>query len=174
MCGRITSLLSPELLATIFEVSPPPVVEPHYNIAPTQLVWVVRNDGDHNRFDHMKWGLIPFWAKDQKIGSSLINARSETVHEKPAFRHCIKSRRCIIPASGFYEWLRVGDQKQPNYILMADGGIMAFAGIWDQWHLPGEDLLLESFSILTTEANELLAPIHDRMPVILQPASYEL
>jgi putative SOS response-associated peptidase YedK len=175
MCGRFTSLLSPELLSAIFNIyPPPPVVEPRYNIAPTQLVWVVRNDGDHNRLDHMKWGLIPFWAKDQKIGSQLINARSETVHEKPAFRQSIKSRRCIIPVSGFFEWTQVGEQKLPNYIHMADGGVMAFAGIWDQWHLPGEENLLESFSILTTAANELLAPIHDRMPVILTPENFGL
>lgn len=107
MCGRFTSLLSPELLAIIFEIfPPPPAVEPRYNIAPTQQVWVVRSDGEHNRFDHMKWGLIPSWAKDQKIGSNLINARSETVAEKPAFRHAIKYNRCIVPASGFYDWVR--------------------------------------------------------------------
>lgn len=177
MCGRFTSLLTPELLAVIrevFGVTTPDFVEPHYNIAPTQQVLVVRRDGDHNRLDHMKWGLIPFWAKDQKIGNSLINARCESVHEKPAFRQSIKSRRCIIPASGFYEWEKIGDAKQPNYIRMADGGIMAFAGIWDQWKVPEDGTFLESFSILTTDANELVAPLHDRMPVILRAENYGL
>jgi putative SOS response-associated peptidase YedK len=174
MCGRFTSLLSPELLAAIFDVVPPPAVEPRYNIAPTQQVWVVRSAGDHNRLDHMKWGLIPSWAKDPKIGNQLINARSETVHEKPAFRHAIKYNRCIIPANGFYEWLHIGDRKQPNYIHMADNGPMAFAGLWEQWKEPGDANLLETFTILTTAANELLAPIHDRMPVILHVEDYGL
>src|ERR1039457_457612 len=111
MCGRFTSLFSPELLTTIkdnFEVTPPESLEPRYNIAPTQLTWVIRNEGDYNLMTRMKWGLVPFWAKDVKIGNQLINARSETVGEKPAFRSSIKSKRCIIPATGFYEWLRVG------------------------------------------------------------------
>lgn len=175
MCGRFTSLLSPELLAVIFEIFPPPAaVEPRYNIAPTQQAWVVRSGDDRNRLDRMKWGLIPSWAKDPKIGNSLINARSETVHEKPAFRHAIKSNRCIIPASGFYEWEHIGDKKLPYYIRMADNSLMAFAGIWEYWKDPGEDSFLESFSILTTAANILLAPLHDRMPVILHPNDYGL
>jgi putative SOS response-associated peptidase YedK len=171
MCGRFVSLLSPELLKIIRELFGLPehnALEPRFNIAPTQTVWTIRNDSGHNRLDLMKWGLIPFWAKDQKIGNSLINARSETVAEKPAFRHAIKTHRCIIPVSGFYEWDRKGEQKQPYYIHMADNSPMYFAGIWDQWKLPSEDSFLESFSILTTAANDLVADIHDRMPVILR------
>jgi putative SOS response-associated peptidase YedK len=143
MCGRFTSLLSPELLAVIretFGVPVPESTDPRYNIAPTQLVRVLRNEGDHNRFDLMKWGLVPFWAKDPSIGSQMINARSETVREKPAFRQAIKYRRCIIPSSGFYEWQRTENRKQPYFIHMA--------------------------------ANEKVAPIHDRMPVILHPGTY--
>lgn len=169
MCGRFTSLLSPELLATIFDVPPPPAVEPRYNIAPSQQVWVVRSDGDRNRLDHMKWGLIPSWAKDPRIGSHTINARCETVSEKPAFRHAIKYNRCIVPANGFYDWLHIGNKKQPYYFHMADSGPMGFAGLWEQWQPPGEEEFLETFSILTTAANELVAPIKDRIPVILRP-----
>jgi putative SOS response-associated peptidase YedK len=180
MCGRFTSLLSPELLAAIrelFGVPVPESAEPHYNVAPTQNVWVVRNEGDHNRLDMMKWGLVPFWAKDQKIGSQMINARCETVAEKPAFRQAIKYRRCIVPAGGFYEWMPPaveGGRKQPLYIHMADGSMMCFAGLWEQWKRHGEEDFLETFTILTTNANDLVAPIHDRMPVILRPADYGL
>lgn len=174
MCGRFTSLLSPELLSVIFEIFPPPAVEPRYNIAPSQQFGVVRSDGDRNQFAPMKWGLIPSWAKDPKIGNSLINARSETVAEKPSFRHAIKVNRCIIPASGFYEWEHIGDKKLPNYICMRDGGVMAFAGIWEHWKVPGGKEVVESFSILTTNSNELIAPLHDRMPVILHPHEYAL
>jgi len=174
MCGRFTSLLSPELLSIIFEIFPPPAAEPRYNLAPTQKIGVIRSDGSRNELVEMKWGLIPSWAKDPKVGNSLINARSETVHEKPSFRHAIKANRCIIPASGFYEWSHVGDKKLPNYIRMADNEVMAFAGIWEHWKVPGGDEVVESFSILTTTSNELIAPLHDRMPVILQRQDYGL
>ena len=177
MCGRFTSLLTPELLAVIretFGVPVPESFEPRYNIAPTQLVRVLRNEGDHNRFDLMKWGLVPFWAKDPSIGSQMINARAETVREKPAFRQAIKYRRCIIPSSGFYEWQRTENRKQPYFIYMADNSPMYLAGIWEQWKRPGEEGFLETFSILTTAANDKVAPIHDRMPVILQPDTYNL
>lgn len=177
MCGRFTSLLSPELIIAIrelFGVPVPDSAESRYNVAPTQQVLVVRQEGDHNRFDLMKWGLIPFWAKDPKIGSQMINARSETVHEKPAFRQAIKFRRCIIPAGGFYEWLRSGDKKQPYYIRMADGSPMFFAGLWEQWKSVGDENFLETFTILTTASNDLVAPLHDRMPVILRPGDCTL
>src|SRR6185369_1250053 len=113
MCGRFTSLLSPEILASVFDVSPPPESEPRYNIAPTQQAWVVRSEGEagRNRLEQMKWGLIPSWAKDPEIGNQLINARSETIHEKPSFRHAVRYNRCIVPASGFYDWLHTGDRK---------------------------------------------------------------
>ena len=173
MCGRFTSLLSPELLAVVIEIFPPPAaIEPRYNIAPTQQAYVVRSDGTHNRLEHMKWGLIPSWAKDPKIGNSLINARSETVAEKPSFRHAIKVNRCIIPASGFFEWLHIGERKLPNYIKMADDGVMAFAGVWEHWKTLEEEGFLESFSILTTTSNQLIAPLHDRMPVLCALAEH--
>lgn len=177
MCGRFTSLFSPELIIAIrelFGVPVPDPVEPRYNVAPSQQVWVVRQEGDHNRFDLMKWGLIPSWAKDPKIGSKMINARSETVHEKPAFRQAIKFRRCIIPADGFYEWMRSGDKKQPYYIRMANGTPMLLAGLWDHWKGPGEENSLGTFTILTTAANDLVMPLHDRMPVILHPGDCSL
>jgi len=174
MCGRFTSLLPSELLSAIFEIFPPPVAEPRFNIAPTQTTGVVRSDGEHNKLVAMKWGLVPSWAKDTKIGTSLINARSETVAEKPSFRHAIKVNRCIIPASGFYEWQHIGGKKIPNYIRMADEGVMAFAGIWEHWKDPENDLVLESFSILTTTSNKLIAPLHERMPVILRKEYYDL
>jgi putative SOS response-associated peptidase YedK len=180
MCGRFTSLLSPELLAAIrelFGVPVPESAEPRYNIAPTQNVWVVRNEGDHNRLDLMKWGLVPFWAKDPKIGSQMINARCETVVEKPAFRQAIKYRRCIVPAGGFYEWMPPtveGGRKQPLYIHMTDGSLMCFAGLWEQWKRSGEENFLETFTILTTKANELVSPLHERMPIILRPEEYSL
>lgn len=177
MCGRFTSLLSPELIVAIrelFGVSVPDSAEPRYNVAPSQQVWVVRQEGDHNRLDFMKWGLIPFWAKDPKIGSQMINARSETVQEKPAFRQAVKFRRCIIPAAGFYEWMHFGDKKQPCYIRMADGSPMFLAGLWDHWKRSGEENILETFTILTTAANDLVASLHDRMkgnPLLLHSMS---
>ncbi|MDA8417177.1 MAG: SOS response-associated peptidase [Betaproteobacteria bacterium] len=174
MCGRFTSLLSPELLAIIFEIFPPPATEPRYNIAPTQTTGVVRSDGEHNQLITMKWGLIPSWAKDTKIGTSLINARSETVAEKPSFRHAIKKNRCIIPATGFFEWLPCGNNKQPFYIHMSDDGVMALAGIWEHWQSPDNENSIETFSILTTTSNELIAPLHERMPVILRKVDYDL
>ena len=151
-----------------------PQFVPRYNIAPTQLVLVIRCGEDgQNRIDLLKWGLIPSWAKDPKIGSSMINARSETVHEKPAFRHLIKFKRCIVPASGYCDWLHIGDKKQPYYFHMTDGSPMCFAGVYDSWKTPN-GTQLETFSILTTTANTLVEPIHDRMPVILHPQDYIL
>jgi putative SOS response-associated peptidase YedK len=142
-------------------------------VAPTQQAAVVRNRGDNNRLDLLKWGLVPAWSKDLSFGSHLINARSENVAEKPAFRHAIKYRRCIIPTSGFYEWSHTGDKKQPHYIRMADHSPMCMAGLWESWKVPdgGE---LETFTILTTSANKLVAPIHDRMPVILHPDTFSI
>ena len=172
MCGRFTSLLSPEILAALFNV-PPPDIEPRYNVAPAQMVAVIRNLSDHNRLDMMKWGFVPGWSKDLKSGSQLINARSENVAEKPAFRHAIKYRRCIIPASGFYEWSHAGGKKQPYYIQMEDHSPICLAGLWEAWKAP-DGSGLEAFAILTTAANKLVEPIHDRMPVILHPDTFTL
>lgn len=170
MCGRFTSLLTPELLAVIYGVMAPPVLEPRYNIAPTTQILVVRNSQAAARETAwLRWGLIPSWARDSSIGARMINARSETVHEKPAFRQALQTRRCIIPASGFYEWAGAGASKAPHYITARDGTPLSFAGIWEQWS-PPDGTSLQSVAILTTQANQLMAPIHDRMPVLLSPA----
>ena len=135
----------PSLMAAIFNVAPPPAAETRYNIAPTQQVLVVRNDGNEgrNRLDHMKWSIIPSWVKDPKIGSQLINARAETVAEKLAFRHAINYNCCIVPASGFFDWLHIGAEKQSYYFHMADGSLMAFTGLWEQWKKPGDEACLK-------------------------------
>ncbi|NVN93469.1 MAG: SOS response-associated peptidase [Desulfuromonadales bacterium] len=173
MCGRIVTAISPEYLASLFGLQDVPRIEPRYNVAPSQAVGVIRcDDSEHNRFDLMKWGLVPSWSKDTKIASHTINARSETVAEKPAFRHAIKYNRCIIPTSGFYEWLRTDQHKQPYFIHQANHAPMCFAGIWEHWNDP-DGAVLETFSILTTTANELIGELHDRMPVILSPEDYE-
>lgn len=167
MCGRFTSLLSPELLAIIFGKEPPERLTFRYNIAPTQMVLFVRKSGSGEcSFSSARWGLVPHWAKDPSLGSRMINARCETVHEKPAFRQVIRTRRCIVPASGFFEWQATPSGKLPYYVTMADDSPLFFAGIWDSWKAP-DGTNLETCSILTTEANSLMAPIHDRMPVII-------
>ena len=172
MCGRFVSLLSPELLKVIYEIFSPPEESARYNVAPTQMVPVVRQDSMDNRTAApLRWGLIPHWAKDQSIGSRMINARSETVHEKPAFRQAIRCRRCIVPAQGFYEWQATSTGKEPWYISPRDGLPFSLAGIWESWCPPGGEAL-ETFSILTTEANSLMSPIHERMPVILHPTEF--
>jgi putative SOS response-associated peptidase YedK len=168
MCGRFTSLLSPELLTAIYGVLVPPslLLEPRYNIAPSQPVLVVRQDiSGHRELAPIGWGLIPSWAKDPSLGHSLINARAETVAEKPSFRSAYRHRRCIIPASGFYEWLPVGESKQPWYIKGSEDQPLSLAGLWEHWKSP-DGSVIETCTIITTNANELMAPLHDRMPVI--------
>jgi putative SOS response-associated peptidase YedK len=172
MCGRFTLHLSPELLGTVFRVSVPELVAPRYNIAPGQQAMVVRETGAGERtLANLSWGLVPTWARDQAIVHQMINARSETVHEKPSFRHAIKYQRCIVPASGFYEWCRVDGSKQPWYIRLKNAAPMGLAGLCESWRAP-DGALLESFCLLTTAANSLMAPIHERMPVILPPDEY--
>ena len=174
MCGRFTSMLSPELIEVIFGVHAPPGIVPQYNIAPTQHVWTVRQASTEGRFlSHARWGLVPSWAKDISIGNRMINARCETVHEKPAFRLAIRARRCIIPASGFFEWSATAAGKLPHYVTMRDDSPMAFAGIWDVWKNPSGESI-ESCAILTTAANSLVEPLHDRMPVILHRTEFDL
>lgn len=175
MCCRCVIAIPPEELAKIIanieaRCTPP---EPRYNVAPSQLVPVVRNAGGHNELAMMKWGLIPSWAKDAKIAAHTVNARCESVAEKPAFRHAISYNRCIVPVSGFYEWTHAGKTKQPYYIQLASRVPMCLAGIWETWKTP-EGAQLETFSILTTTANSLIQPLHDRMPVILRPEDYSL
>lgn len=172
MCGRFTLQISPELLTKIFGLIEIPAFPARYNIAPSQQIAVTRQNGDgQNRLDFMRWGLIPPWADDMSIGFKLINARSETVDEKHSFRHAIRHRRCLIPASGFFEWVQEGKSKKPLYIRMKDDSLMVFAGLWESWKSP-EKQVVESCTILTTSSNSLIAPLHERMPVILHPQEF--
>jgi putative SOS response-associated peptidase YedK len=171
MCGRFTLQIPAEVLAKAFGLQELSLVEPRYNIAPGQLVAAVRRIGDHNKIDFLKWGLLPEWEQD--LTHTQINARSETVHEKPAFQHAVKCNRCIIPATGFYEWLPTeGSHKQPYYIRLLNSGVMGFAGLWERREA-GDGSGLETCCILTTSANDLVKPIHERMPVILQAEDYD-
>jgi putative SOS response-associated peptidase YedK len=173
MCGRFTFNLPPELLVEIFGLAEIPTVPaPRYNTAPTQQILAVRQDAVYsNRLDQLRWGFIPSWTREPQHSPLLNNARSETVAEKPSFRSAIKYRRCLIPSSGFYEWLREGTSKTPYYIHLRDKSPMVYAGIWESWKSP-EGEVVESCSMLTTEANSLIATIHERMPVILHPSEY--
>ena len=148
---------------------------PRYNVAPTQPVPVIRQNPKepHRELSLLRWGLIPSWAKDSSIGAQTINARSETAATKPAFRDALKSRRCLIPADGFYEWQRRDKAKQPYCFEVNDGELFAFAGLWDRWKDPSGQWV-KSCSILTTSANAITSPVHDRMPVILDPNGYDL
>lgn len=150
---------------SLFDLNP---VEPRYNIAPTQTIVGITDEGERQA-RAFRWGLIPFWAKDATIGSKMINARSETVAEKPSFRHALAKRRCLIPADGFYEWQKGPGGKTPTYVRFRDGRLFAFAGLWETW-TPPEGSAVATCTVLTTEPNELMAPIHNRMPVILEPA----
>lgn len=174
MCGRFTLSQPVEAIASIFQLSEIPKLEPRYNIAPTQLVPTLhKSERDERQFQMLRWGLIPSWAKDPAIGNKLINARAETVAEKPSFRSAFRHRRCLVIADGFYEWRRQDGKKQPFYFRLHDGQPFAFAGLWEHWQdSMGE--VIDSCTIITTEANEILQPIHDRMPVILNPKDYDL
>ena len=174
MCGRYTLTIPLSNLVDFFEV-PPPAFEigPRYNIAPSQDVPVVAQDGRGRRMGLLRWGLVPAWAKDPSIGNRLINARSETVGEKPAFRSAFKGRRCLVPADGFFEWMPEGEPgsgggKTPYWIHSADGGPFAFAGLWEKWGSEDQGPL-HTFTIITTEAMPKIRDIHPRMPVILSP-----
>lgn len=179
MCGRFALISDTEALAEQFGVSPasaaalPPAVA-RYNIAPTQPVLAIRHNADQQpEFTFFRWGLIPSWAKDVSIGNRMINARAETVTEKPSFRTAFKRRRCLIPADGFYEWQRTNGSKQPMYIHAADERPFALAGLWEVWRSPDGDAI-QSCTILTTSPNDFMAPIHNRMPVIIEPEDYEM
>lgn len=174
MCGRFSLSVSAQTLAKFFRLSEVPSFERRYNLAPTQSVAtvVVPQPGCDRQFQWMRWGLIPSWAKDPKIGNRMINARVETVAEKPAFRNALKQRRCLVLADGFYEWQQQGKQKQPYYFQVNQGEPFAFAGLWETWQSP-EDERIVSCTLITTVANDKVQPIHDRMPVILSPESYD-
>lgn len=166
MCGRFSLTVNPEGVQAAFPgFSLPSQLAPRYNIAPTQPVAVIPNEGKQ-RIEYFYWGLIPSWAKDPGIGSKMINARAETLAEKPAFRAAYKRRRCLILADGFFEWRKDAGGKTPMYIHMASGEPFAFAGLWEVWHSP-DGSEIPSCTIITTEPNELIASIHNRMPVIL-------
>jgi putative SOS response-associated peptidase YedK len=175
MCGRFT-LTDPDAdLAVQFNLPEIPELAPRYNIAPTQPVAAVRvaANGSGREMVLLRWGLIPFWAKDPNIGTRMINARSETVGEKPAFRAAFKRRRCLVVADGFYEWQKQNGTKQPFYVRLRDARPFAFAGLWESWEGPDANPI-ESCTLLTTQPNDLLRVVHSRMPVILQPQDYEL
>ncbi|MCX7853872.1 MAG: SOS response-associated peptidase [Caldilineales bacterium] len=174
MCGRFTLTASGDELASLFDLEQAPNLEPRYNIAPTQPVAVVRLDreGRRREFTLMRWGLIPSWAKDIHIGNRLINARAETLTEKPAFRTAFRRRRCLIPANGFYEWQKpTAGRKQPYFIGLPDRRPFAFAGLWEHWE-GADGSVLDSCAIITTAANERVRVLHDRMPVILERTDF--
>jgi putative SOS response-associated peptidase YedK len=180
MCGRYSLTTPEEALRRLFRYQGPALnLAPRYNIAPTQAVPVVRlaapdsgGTGDGAReLAMLRWGLIPSWAKEAAIGNRMINARAETVSEKPAFRNAFRERRCLVLADGFYEWTKTNGAKQPYRIHRADDGPFAFAGLWERWRQAGENV--ESCTIVTTDANDALKPIHHRMPVILDPGDYQ-
>ena len=174
MCGRYTLATPKERLAEEFGFENSSVeLPPSYNIAPTQGVAAVLEEGGQRRLEVLRWGLIPPWADDPQIGSRMINARSETASEKPSFRRAFRERRCLIPADGFYEWKRVNGGKQPYYFRMQDGRPFAFAGLWESWSKGGEGEV-RTCTILTTGANAIVGEIHERMPVIVAPDAYEV
>lgn len=171
MCGRFNLILNADQIAAQFGVPSAADVTPRYNIAPTQdvLAIVSPNRGERAAV-FFRWGLIPSWSKEIKIGGRMINARAETVAEKPAFRAAFKKRRCLIPATGFYEWRKLNGHKQPYHLHMTDNEVFCLAGLWEHWEGAGNSI--QSCTILTADANALMAPIHDRMPVILPTDAY--
>lgn len=172
MCGRYTLVSNPEAIRALFRYLDRPNFPARYNISPTQPIAVVRLFEGRREFALLRWGLIPGWVKDPRAFSLLLNARGESVLEKPAFNAAIRYRRCLIPFDGFYEWRQLGKVRQPYYIHARDGRPMAFAGLWESWMGPnGEEM--ETAVIVTTAANRQLAPLHHRMPVILPPEAHD-
>jgi len=174
MCGRFSLIAGNEGLVNYFGLARGLALEPRYNIAPSQPVAAVREEEGERRLALLRWGLIPFWANDPKVGYRMINARAETAHKTPAFRAAFRGRRCLIPASGFYEWDKKGGDRQPYHILRADGQPLALAGLWEHWEGEEGKAVIESCTILTTAASEPVARLHDRMPVILEPEDFDL
>ena len=173
MCGRFTQQMTWRELHELYGLlaSPPDNMRPRWNGAPTQDFAACRADAAGSRnLSRLRWGLIPFWAKDAKIGSKLINARAETVDAKPSFRAAFKSRRCLIPADGWFEWVREGGGKSPRFLSMADESIASFAALWERWE--GGEGIVESFTIITTEASPELAQVHARQPAIVDPRHF--
>lgn len=174
MCGRFAFYSPSEATAALFGASTTTEVVARYNIAPTQFIATVRNDEhDTPELAMLRWGLVPFWAKDPSIGNRMINARAETVAEKPSFRSAYKKRRCLILADGFYEWRKEGDGKTPYYISLADGSPFAFAGLWENWNSKESAESLQTTAIITAAASDFMAQLHHRMPVVMLPAQAE-
>ena len=174
MCGRFVLAVDPSVIQQAFNLELSVVdFKPRYNIAPTQMVPVISNE-QPKHLSLYRWGLIPAWSKDEKVGSKLINARADGVADKPSFRSAFKKRRCLVPATGFYEWQQSGKgAKTPMYIHLKDQELFAMAGLWEAWHNPNGNVY-HTFTIITTDANDFMKPIHNRMPVILHPADYDL
>jgi len=174
MCGRFSQTATPEVIAQQFGIDDTSLFKARYNIAPSQNIAAIRiaPDTTTRNLVMLRWGLIPSWAKDPKIGNQCINAKAETVAAKPSFRSAFKKRRCLILATGFYEWQPQGRTKQPMWIGLRSRRPFAFAGLWEHWK-PAEGEPLETCTIITTGPNDLMAPIHTRMPVILAPSSYD-
>jgi len=175
MCGRYAFYLPHEAMVRLFGLEDDaPLVEARYNVAPSNFVPAIRNDkAGVRKLSLLHWGLVPSWARDRKIGYRMINARSETVPEKPSFRNAFRRRRCLVPASGFYEWKKEGDRKIPYFISMKDTEGFAFAGLWERWREHDDAEPLDSLTICTTAANDFMKPLHERMPVILKPGDYD-
>lgn len=176
MCGRFTQTVKAKQVEREFgvKISGEKILAPRYNIAPAQEIAAVRTTGAGKELSSLKWGLVPSWAKDVSIGNKMINARAETLSEKPSFREAFRRRRCIIPASGFYEWQKQSSgAKQPFYFYLKERQVFGFAGLWEEFLDREIGLLLESCMIITTEANEVLKAVHDRMPVILHRDNYD-
>jgi putative SOS response-associated peptidase YedK len=172
MCGRYALTSPPEVIAECFKLLWSASVSAHYNIAPSQMIPVVRLTAQGRELAFLKWGLIPSWTKDPAIGARLINARAETIADKPAFRNAYRRNHCLVPADSFYEWKTVGKRKQPYCIGMVDHTLFGMAGLWDHWmNSAGERV--ETVTIITTNANELVRQLHDRMPLIIQPCDYD-
>jgi putative SOS response-associated peptidase YedK len=166
--------MDPRLIAEHFQLDETPSLAPRYNIAPTQRVPAIRVivDDGRRRMEMLRWGLIPSWARDASIGNRLINARAETVHAKPSFREAYRSRRCLVVADGFYEWKKLGRLKQPYLIRLASGEPFGIGGLWERWRAP-DGAPVESCTLITVPANKLVAELHDRMPVIIDPRDYD-
>jgi putative SOS response-associated peptidase YedK len=174
MCGRFTLVTDPEKLMQRFHLEEIPFdLQPRYNIAPGQMVPAIITGNGKRRIGQLRWGLVPSWANDEKIGYKMINARAETVTERPAFRTLFARKRCIIPADGFYEWKQTDRGKQPMRITMKSGELFAFAGLFDTWVAP-DGRKVSTCTIITTRPNEVVADIHDRMPVILRPEDEDI
>jgi putative SOS response-associated peptidase YedK len=174
MCGRFAFYSPDEATAALFGVSGDFPVEARYNIAPTQAVAAVRHDADRRREAVLlRWGLVPSWAKDASIGSRMINARAETVAEKPAYRAAYRHRRCVIPADGFYEWRKTADGKTPYYITLACGTPLGFAGLWESWQDRRSGERMETATLITAAADDFMSSLHHRMPLVLEAGSAE-